>query len=643
MVDTGIRIDLLPGATALTGVEVFPVVQDDDTRQATIDQVRTYVYSDGGSIEVTAAGSTAARVHADRFADIPNVLDWDGTDFEDRLIAAIAAAPDDERTVLRVNPGLYTITEPITIDKPVLLDCRGRGSLDTSANSTISGVRFTWGGSAGGYMFTFSGSSAANMILGTTTGLYLKGGGMIGAAVNGNHSAVVAIWAASTQEMEFEVNVSRCTTYGLILDGGNGALSSFNRVNLFGIWGAQAGAVGMTGVFVRSFNSFPSTQNEIWSAFSYSTGWGVVLGETDNNRLHRVSGLWFRDDDGVGPARNNHVVELVGKVRQDADCFGNTIAKYTSEGASIVDLATLPQKLHILSFLDYISTGGEAWRSPAYKLHGSLPLVASSMRADGAVAAVGVSQSLWDCIRFPDSGTGTATFSVPAQGEWSDGWLIGLKICYSTGSANTAATMRLRVRGVVGTDGAAFVTPTLDDSFTILVNNTAQRIAVTTMTFTTPISVPFGSMAFFILSRVAGDAADVVTGDVDLFYASPVYLGEGPDTSGSGPLLLKTQVATVATTNVTLSGEQTIDGVLTSASRVLAMGQTLPAQNGIYVSAAGAWTRGTDMDVSAEFIHAVVRAGGGTVNSGKYFICTNPSALTVGTTAVEFVEIRYPS
>lgn len=57
----------------------------------------------------------------------------------------------------------------------------------------------------------------------------------------------------------------------------------------------------------------------------------------------------------------------------------------------------------------------------------------------------------------------------------------------------------------------------------------------------------------------------------------------------------------VATSNLVLSGEQTIDGVLTSGSRVLLVNQTDPSENGIYVTAAGAWTRATDMDEVADF------------------------------------------
>ena len=58
----------------------------------------------------------------------------------------------------------------------------------------------------------------------------------------------------------------------------------------------------------------------------------------------------------------------------------------------------------------------------------------------------------------------------------------------------------------------------------------------------------------------------------------------------------KAPVDLVATSNITLSTEQTIDGTLTSNNRVLVAGQTDATENGIYVTASGAWTRADDAD-----------------------------------------------
>lgn len=66
--------------------------------------------------------------------------------------------------------------------------------------------------------------------------------------------------------------------------------------------------------------------------------------------------------------------------------------------------------------------------------------------------------------------------------------------------------------------------------------------------------------------------------------------------SSTSGINMKDAVQVATTADVTLSGEQTIDGVLTAASRVLVKSQTDPIENGIYISAVGAWTRATDFD-----------------------------------------------
>ena len=94
-------------------------------------------------------------------------------------------------------------------------------------------------------------------------------------------------------------------------------------------------------------------------------------------------------------------------------------------------------------------------------------------------------------------------------------------------------------------------------------------------------------------------------------------------------------VACATTANITLSGEQTIDDVLTSASRVLVKAQTAPEENGIYVSAAGAWSRAADMDEAGEFFSTSVSVTGGTIEAGRTYYCQS-TVTTVDTDAVTF-------
>ena len=96
--------------------------------------------------------------------------------------------------------------------------------------------------------------------------------------------------------------------------------------------------------------------------------------------------------------------------------------------------------------------------------------------------------------------------------------------------------------------------------------------------------------------------------------------------------------ALATTANITLSGEQTIDGTLTSATRILVKNQTNGVQNGIYTTGAGAWTRATDYDAGSEVFYTTVYITGGTVSANKRYHCTNATTPTVGTTALTFTQ-----
>jgi hypothetical protein len=97
------------------------------------------------------------------------------------------------------------------------------------------------------------------------------------------------------------------------------------------------------------------------------------------------------------------------------------------------------------------------------------------------------------------------------------------------------------------------------------------------------------------------------------------------------------RAATVA--NISLSGAQTIDGVAVIAGdRVLVKDQSTASQNGIYVAAAGAWSRSTDADTWAELVGAFTFIEDGTVNDNTGWVCTSPPGGTLGSTAVTFEQ-----
>lgn len=100
----------------------------------------------------------------------------------------------------------------------------------------------------------------------------------------------------------------------------------------------------------------------------------------------------------------------------------------------------------------------------------------------------------------------------------------------------------------------------------------------------------------------------------------------------------KTPVVVATTANITLSGTQTIDTIaVVAGDRVLVKNQSTPSQNGIWIVAAGAWTRATDMDVAAEFTRGTVLVRGGATHQGDIFTQT-ATVVTVNTDTVTFVQ-----
>jgi len=101
-------------------------------------------------------------------------------------------------------------------------------------------------------------------------------------------------------------------------------------------------------------------------------------------------------------------------------------------------------------------------------------------------------------------------------------------------------------------------------------------------------------------------------------------------------LQTKTAVTCASTADIpTLSGLLTIDGItVTAGQRVLVKDQSTQANNGIYVAAAGAWSRSTDADTWAELVGAAVFVSSGTANAGSTWVTNIPSSGTIGVTAI---------
>lgn len=104
-----------------------------------------------------------------------------------------------------------------------------------------------------------------------------------------------------------------------------------------------------------------------------------------------------------------------------------------------------------------------------------------------------------------------------------------------------------------------------------------------------------------------------------------------------GNTAIKVPCRACSTSNITLSGEQTIDGVaIVTDDRVLVTAQTSSVDNGIYVADTGAWVRASDMDGTYDIVTGtLIKVNSGTANSGFWYVTTTGTPV-IGTDAVDF-------
>jgi hypothetical protein len=134
------------------------------------------------------------------------------------------------------------------------------------------------------------------------------------------------------------------------------------------------------------------------------------------------------------------------------------------------------------------------------------------------------------------------------------------------------------------------------------------------------------------LTATAGTIATTPTASTDI--ANKLYV----DTVAQG-LDAKASCLAATTANITLSGTQTIDGVsVVAGNRVLVKDQTAPEDNGIYLCAAGAWTRSTDAATFDSLVSAFTFIEQGSVNADAGFVCTADAGGTLGTTALPWSQ-----
>jgi type II secretory pathway pseudopilin PulG len=148
----------------------------------------------------------------------------------------------------------------------------------------------------------------------------------------------------------------------------------------------------------------------------------------------------------------------------------------------------------------------------------------------------------------------------------------------------------------------------------------------------------------------ADEAADLAPGTSWFIKEGTTYGGslwrlknlEPPvlNTSGIVISLFRQAVKAAATANLALTALQTVDGVaLAAGDRVLLTGQTDPTENGVYLAAAGAWSRAAPEDTAAGLKDGATWFS--TSGTGSYWRLSGDA--TPGTSAITITQLSFPS
>ena len=217
----------------------------------------------------------------------------------------------------------------------------------------------------------------------------------------------------------------------------------------------------------------------------------------------------------------------------------------------------------------------------------------------------------------------------------------------ATGSGTTAIALTLASSGVTaGTynNAATAHTPfTVDAKGRVTATGTAVTVTPAWTSVTGKPTTLSGYGITDALALTGGTLTGALTLAADPTAALQAATKQYVDNAITG-LDFKQSVRATTTANITLSGTQTIDGVaLIAGDRVLVKDQTTANQNGIYVVAAGSWSRASDADNSpagevTAGMYSFIEEGTTYASSGWVLATANP--ITLGSTNLSFQQFN---
>ena len=107
---------------------------------------------------------------------------------------------------------------------------------------------------------------------------------------------------------------------------------------------------------------------------------------------------------------------------------------------------------------------------------------------------------------------------------------------------------------------------------------------------------------------------------------------------------IKSPCVVISTSNLTLSGEQTVNSVaVVEGDRVLVNGQTDQTENGIYVTETGAWVRAPDFDGARDVLDGTLVTVNKTTGMNFFYQLDGTNPIIIGTSNIVFLAANDPN
>jgi phage-related tail fiber protein len=447
---------------------------------------------------------------------------------------------------------------------------------------------------------------------------------------------------------------------------GYGITDAVNNKGLFA--NAEAGtALIKAAILPSTFGTgifYATDTNQLF--YSDATNWGLIFPEiTGDVLIAKGTTTATIAANGVIPSVYNSVT-----VHADGRVYSGTVEPYllNNQNISITGDATGSGNIAISLTLNNVNSNIGTFGSGT-----TIPQL--TVNAKGLITAVTTS-----AISYPVTSVAGKTGVViltPTDVGLSN--VQNATQVINTGGATSFGSGLLSARPSAGTANRFYITT---DTFSLYRDNGsswdlitpaytgdatagAGTSSLTLATVGTPVSNQFVKITTDTKGRVSGTSAVTATDITTALAYTPVNKAgdtmtgllvlSGDPTAALGAatkqyvdnaitgLDFKQSVRVATTANISLSGVQTIDGVvLVAGDRVLVKNQTIASQNGIYAVTAGAWTRATDADNTGNTsevtsgMYTFVEQG--VIATGQGWLLSTANPIVLGTTNLSFTQ-----